>query len=125
MNEFTFLGLNGGFWFIGLPFGIFLIWIECRSSENENKYVDELTSRLPNEKLYLDISSEENFMLDNLSKRESLSSEKYIRSILKIATKEREDFEWINCSFKLVWWIKFWYANNDSYSFNGFDINYD
>jgi len=93
MNEFTFLGLNGGFWFIGLPFGIFLIWIECRSSENENKYVDELTSRLPNEKLYLDISSEENFMLDNLSKRESLSSEKYIRSILKIATKEREDFE--------------------------------
>ena len=91
MHGFVFLGLNEAFWFGGLPFGIFLIWVEYRNFEDENIRIDELTSRLPNEKIYLDISSEEKFMLDNLSKRESVNSEKYIRDILKMEIKEYED----------------------------------
>lgn len=91
MPEFTFLGLNEGFWFVGLPFMIFLIWIESTDFEKDNAHIDDLTSRLPNEKIYLDISSEEKFMLDNLSKRESVNSEKYIRDILKMEIKEYEE----------------------------------
>lgn len=93
IHGFTFLGLNQAFWFGGLPFGIFLFWVEYFDSERENKRVDELTSRLPNEVIYIDISTEEQFMLDNLSKRESMTNEKYIRYILKSITKGCEYYE--------------------------------
>jgi len=84
MDGFVFLGLNEAWWFGGLPFFVFLFWAEYSSYERNKKHIDDLTSRLPNEKIYIDISDEEKFMLDNLSKRESMNNEKYIRDILKM-----------------------------------------
>lgn len=84
LMQYKFLGLHGGFYFIAIPFLMLIIYAEYSSEEKERVIKEELVSRLPNEKLYIDISEEERWMLDNLVSRSScINEDKFLRQAIK------------------------------------------
>jgi hypothetical protein len=91
--QYKFLGLCGGFYFIAIPFLLLIIYSEYLATEKEREYKEELLSRLPNEKLYLDISKEEKWMLDNLVSRSAYNNEdKFLRQAIKEAISKEYDY---------------------------------
>lgn len=94
LYDFYFLGLNLGFWFLGLPVGILLIYVEHIDRKDEKKRKEELVSRLPNVELRFDINKEERWMLDRLRRMSKYSTDdKFLRNEIKgIIENEINDF---------------------------------
>lgn len=70
--EGTFLGLKGGFWLIGLPLAILMIYSE-RYNYRKQKKEEEGSEELPLENIIINLSPEEKWMLDNLIKRSQVN----------------------------------------------------
>ena len=68
--EGTLLGLKGGFWLIGLPLALLMIYSEVYNYKKQKKEQEE-SEDLPVENIIINLSKEEKWMLDNLIKRSS------------------------------------------------------
>ncbi|MFR8044543.1 hypothetical protein [Clostridium butyricum] len=66
--ESAFLGLKGGFWLIGLPLAISMIYLEVYKYKKQKKEIEEVED-LPLENIIIKLSKDEKWMLDNLIKR--------------------------------------------------------
>lgn len=80
--EGTFLGLKGGFWLIGLPLTIAMIYLEVYTYKKQKK-VEKDTADLPVENIIVNLSKEEKWMLENIIKRsKSENLDLYIKDII-------------------------------------------
>ena len=80
--EGTFLGLKGGFWLIGLPLTIAMIYLEVYNYKKQKK-VEKDTADLPVENIIVNLSKEEKWMLENIIKRsKSGNLDLYIKDII-------------------------------------------
>lgn len=84
MIQFTFLGLNQGFWLVAFPLILICYGFKKLSAYLKYKEYEENTNRLPNEVIVLNLSKDEKEILNHLVK---LSGEKnrdaYIRKCMK------------------------------------------
>lgn len=78
INQSTFLGLKGGFWFIALPIIVVWIYSEYYLYKRNKKKDDDLEL----ENIIINLSREEKWMLDSLLKSSNLDLDSYIRKIL-------------------------------------------
>lgn len=80
--EGTFLGLKGGFWLIGLPLTIAMIYLEVYTYKKQKK-AEKDTADLPVENIIVNLSKEEKWMLENIIKRsKSGNLDLYIKDII-------------------------------------------
>ncbi|BBK76852.1 hypothetical protein [Clostridium butyricum] len=80
--EGTFLGLKGGFWLIGLPLTIAMIYLEVYTYKKQKK-AEKDTADLPVENIIVNLSKEEKWMLENIIKRsKSENLDLYIKDII-------------------------------------------
>lgn len=85
------LGIYGGFYFIGIPFLILILFAEYKDQEEQEIYKEELLGRLPTQEIQLNLNEEEKEMLEVLIKRNNYTSmDKYLRACIK---------ELIECEF--------------------------
>ncbi|WP_394900209.1 hypothetical protein [Clostridium butyricum] len=80
--EGTLLGLKGGFWLVGLPLTIAMIYLEVYNYKKQKKAEND-TADLPVENIIVNLSKEEKWMLENIIKRsKSENLDLYIKDIL-------------------------------------------
>lgn len=73
----------GYFFFIAIPFLMLICWVEYKDAEDKRNYKEELLGRFPNQEIYLNLTSEEKYMLESLAYREDLSIDKFLRQAIK------------------------------------------
>lgn len=84
-----FLHFSYDFWFIVLPLLIVFAYYKYCLRKNKKDKSDELSDRLPNSKIYLDLTEEEKFMLETLTKQsDSINSDKFLRQAIKSILEE-------------------------------------
>ncbi|WP_148347121.1 hypothetical protein [Clostridium butyricum] len=80
--EGTLLGLKGGFWLVGLPLTIAMIYLEVYNYKKQKK-AEKDTADLPVENIIVNLSKEEKWMLENIIKRsKSGNLDLYIKDII-------------------------------------------
>lgn len=80
--EGTLLGLKGGFWLVGLPLTIAIIYLEVYTYKKQKKEQKD-TADLPIENIIVNLSKEEKWMLENIIKRsKSGNLDLYIKDII-------------------------------------------
>ncbi|KHD14338.1 hypothetical protein [Clostridium butyricum] len=80
--EGTLLGLKGGFWLVGLPLTIAMIYLEVYNYKKQKKEEKDTTD-LPVENIIVNLTKEEKWMLENIIKRsKSENLDLYIKDII-------------------------------------------
>lgn len=80
--EGTLLGLKGGFWLVGLPLTIAMIYLEVYNYKKQKK-AEKDTADLPVENIIVNLTKEEKWMLENIIKRsKSGNLDLYIKDII-------------------------------------------
>ena len=80
--EGTLLGLKGGFWLVGLPLTIAMIYLEVYNYKKQKKEEKDTTD-LPVVNIFLNLTKVEKWMLENIIKRsKSENLDLYIKDII-------------------------------------------
>lgn len=80
--ECTLLGLKGGFWLVGLPLTIAMIYLEVYNYKKQKKEEKDTTD-LPVENIIVNLTKEEKWMLENIIKRSNSGNlDLYIKDII-------------------------------------------
>lgn len=89
LEDVYFLHFNLGFWLIAFPIIVMGGYIKYCLWINEKRKNEELTGRLPNKKIFINLTEEEKFMLDAITRRSGLgSTDKFLRYAIEQVVKE-------------------------------------